>query len=284
MELPSTTTNRLHKTIVMRGFIRLLFVLSLHNFPGKLCYAADAVTEATETSETTGEPKAGESSSTTTPSNSTTADEGGPLVDLLGSKLLQLVMIDEKQAKVQPLSTTDALRNKEVVGIYFSADWCPACVQFTPELVQFHKKVNQRRKDRFAIVWVSRCRDINAYSQYMASIPDFHALPPEEAMGPRGEQLMRKYGVKGIPSLILLDAETGSIITKEGRNKVPQDKAGIGFPWRNPLVQLYMTIVPRMVRRKIMEQVHVAKDKVVAKAKQIFQFKKPTNSKMTAQA
>ena len=33
-------------------------------------------------------------------------------------------------------STIDALSGKEVVGLYFSAHWCPPCKQFTPELAR----------------------------------------------------------------------------------------------------------------------------------------------------
>jgi hypothetical protein len=43
-------------------------------------------------------------------------------------------------------------------------------------------------------------------------------------------RLMAKYKVKGIPSLVILD-DLGNVITLDGRNKIPQDKAGIGFPW-----------------------------------------------------
>ena len=91
--------------------------------------------------------------------------------------------------------------------------------------------MNNRRgkKDQFQIVWVSRCRDVNSYAQYFAHMPGFYALPPEEAMGARGQALAEKYKVKGIPHLALLD-DLGNVITLEGRTKIPQDKAGIGFP------------------------------------------------------
>ena len=80
------------------------------------------------------------------------------------------------------------------------------------------------------------------------------ALPPEEAMGQRGSWLGDKYKVKSIPTLVLLD-DLGNVITRDGRNKIPQDKAGIGFPWRNPLSTLYMTVIPRSVRLMIKSQI-----------------------------
>lgn len=90
--------------------------------------------------------------------------------------------------------------------------------------------MNNRRgkKDQFQIVWVSRCRDVQSYANYFAHMP-WVALPPEEAMGARGQMLAEKYKVKGIPHLALID-DLGQTITIDGRNKIPQDKAGIGFP------------------------------------------------------
>jgi hypothetical protein len=37
-------------------------------------------------------------------------------------------------------------------------------------------------------------------------------------------------------------------ITTDGRNKIPLDKAGIGFPWRSPVSVLISTLVPRTLR------------------------------------
>ena len=107
---------------------------------------------------------------------------------------------------------------------------CGPCRQFTPELVSFYKKMNARRgrKDQFEIVWISRCRDIDSFGQYFTHM-NWLALPPEEAMGKRGQLLGDKYKVKGIPSLVLLD-DLGQVITTDARNKIPQDKAGVGFP------------------------------------------------------
>jgi nucleoredoxin len=90
--------------------------------------------------------------------------------------------------------------------------------------------MNNRRgkKDQFQIIWVSRCRDVDAYAQYFAQMP-WLALPPEEAMGARGQMLGDKYKTKGIPHFVLID-DLGQTITMDARNKIPQDKAGIGFP------------------------------------------------------
>jgi hypothetical protein len=135
--------------------------------------------------------------------------------------------------------------------------------------VSFYNKMNERRgrKDEFEIVWVSRCRDVNSYGQYFTHM-NWLALPPEEAMGERGRMLGEKYKVKGIPSLVLLD-EVGSVITRDARNKIPADKAGIGFPWRNPIANVYVTLFPRSVRLMVKSQVGLIKDEMFQRVKRI---------------
>lgn len=127
--------------------------------------------------------------------------------------------------------------------------------------------MNSRRghKDEFEIVWVSRCRDVQSYGQYFTHMK-WLALPPEEAMGQRGQLLSEKMKVKGIPHLVLLD-DLGNVITYDARNKIPTDKAGIGFPWRNPLATLYSTIVPRSLRLMVKGQMDAFKGRLVQRVK-----------------
>lgn len=49
--------------------------------------------------------------------------QSGPLVDLLGPSLFSLDMVDETHAQFVQHTTSDALRGKKVIGLYFSADW-----------------------------------------------------------------------------------------------------------------------------------------------------------------
>lgn len=113
----------------------------------------------------------------------------------------------------------------------------------------------------FEIIWISRCRDVKSFGQYFTHMK-WLALPPEEALGQRGQMLGEKFKVKGIPHLVLLD-ETGSVITYDARTKIPQDKAGIGFPWRNPLVTLYITFVPKSLRYLVKSHIEGVKTKIM---------------------
>jgi hypothetical protein len=124
--------------------------------------------------------------------------------------------------------------------------------------------MNARRgkKDEFEIIWVSRCRDVDSFGQYFTHMK-WLALPPQEAMGQRGQYLGEKYKVKSIPTLVLLD-EIGNVITTDARNKIPMDKAGIGFPWRSPMSVLVSTLVPKSFRLLVKTQIAGVLDKVKA--------------------
>lgn len=212
-------------------------------------------------------------SSDVLPFSSSRTDEVNPLIEIFGQSLLSLETINETRAEIRQYSTKQALSGKKVVGLYFSADWCGPCRKFTPELVTFYQKINKRRgkKDSFEIVWISRCRDVDAFGKYFAHMGGWYALPPEEAMGERGAKLGEKYRVKGIPSLVLLD-ESGNVITTDARNKIPQDKAGIGFPWRNPILTLYITVLPKSLRLLIKTHIFLAIKRFTQKIEAILKF------------
>jgi nucleoredoxin len=99
----------------------------------------------------------------------------------------------------------------KVVGVYFSAHWCPPCRQFTPVLKDFYNEISD---DDFEIVFVSLDRSQSDLNNYLKEAHGDWLYVP---FGDKNiESLSEKFGVSGIPALIILKPD-GEVITKEGR-------------------------------------------------------------------
>jgi nucleoredoxin len=110
-----------------------------------------------------------------------------------------------------PMASLDG----KVLGLYFSAHWCPPCRGYTPELAKKYEELKAAGLP-FEIIFVSSDRDEAAFDEYYAEHP-WLALPYAERK--LKEQLSNHFGVRGIPSLVLLDKDR-SVITTNGRGAV----------------------------------------------------------------
>jgi len=129
--------------------------------------------------------------------------------------------------KAGPVATS-TLEGNDVVGIYFSAHWCPPCRGFTPVLAKNYAKIKENGK-AFEIVFVSSDREEAACQDYYNEMP-WLLLP--FSLREKKDELAKKYGVSGIPTLVLVDAKTGETISKDGRKILTDDANGDKFPWK----------------------------------------------------
>eukprot|EP00286_Rhodomonas_abbreviata_P019009 CAMPEP_0181309380 /NCGR_PEP_ID=MMETSP1101-20121128/11981_1 /TAXON_ID=46948 /ORGANISM="Rhodomonas abbreviata, Strain Caron Lab Isolate" /LENGTH=104 /DNA_ID=CAMNT_0023415857 /DNA_START=42 /DNA_END=353 /DNA_ORIENTATION=+ len=67
------------------------------------------------------------------------------------------------------------LPKEGVIGLYFSAHWCPPCRGFTPKLAESYKAIRAAGKS-FQIVFLSSDKDDSAFLEYFAEQP-WLALP-----------------------------------------------------------------------------------------------------------
>ena len=163
----------------------------------------------------------GSAASTSKPT--TSAPVGAPpSVDMSGGVFEEMFGAELCAKGGEVVQTSAALADK-VVAIYFSAHWCPPCRGFTPELAKAYATYKAAGKN-LEIVFASSDRDEKAFGEYFAEMP-WLALPfaARDAKSALGE----KYGVRGIPSLIVLDG-TGELVTKEGRAQVDTFFSGDG--------------------------------------------------------
>lgn len=125
------------------------------------------------------------------------------------------------------VSTESICGEGKVVGLYFSAHWCPPCRGFTPKLAEFYKKHHLEKK--FEIVFVSSDKNESEWKSYFNEMP-WIALPFADR--DRKEKLSKKFKVDGIPTLVILDGKDGKVIVANGRTKVAEDQQAKDFPWR----------------------------------------------------
>lgn len=126
------------------------------------------------------------------------------------------------------VSTTEALKGKSVLGLYFSAHWCPPCKAFTPTLSTKYTELKKAGKD-FELVFVSSDRNQKAFDEYHNEM-SFMAMPYSNRDGK--EELSDLFEVQGIPSLVFVDVATGELITNEGREGISKGDFIEKFPYR----------------------------------------------------
>jgi nucleoredoxin len=139
------------------------------------------------------------------------------LKDLLGNEL-----VGTGGNKV----ATDAAIDGKVLGLYFSAHWCPPCRGFTPELAKRYLGLKDAGKN-IEMVFVSSDRDEEAFNEYFGEMP-WLALPYEKRQ--EKAELSDMFDVNGIPTLVFI-GEDGKTITTEGRGKISANSFIEDFPY-----------------------------------------------------
>jgi len=97
----------------------------------------------------------------------------------------------------------DAYRGK-VVLVDFWATWCGPCRREMPHVKDLHEKLTDKG---FDVVGVSLDEDQEALAAYLEE----NAIPWETLAGEGTQELAEKYGVRGIPTMMLVDKE-GKIV------------------------------------------------------------------------
>jgi nucleoredoxin len=136
------------------------------------------------------------------------------------------------------VSCKEALAGKEVLGLYFSAHWCPPCRGFTPSLCEKYTALQKAGKS-FEMVFVSSDKNEDAFNEYHNSMT-FLGLPYSERDAKA--KLSKKFKVQGIPTLVFIDAQTGKLITADGREAISEDTFIDDFPYKQEPVDVVQVL------------------------------------------
>merc|ERR1719397_412189 len=153
-----------------------------------------------------------------------------PLVNILGAQLLN------EDGNV----ATTKLIQKQVIGLYFSAEWCQPCHRFTPVLTEAYTKLKKEDSTSLEIVFISSDRNESDYEKHWKTMP-WLALPYAKRI--KKGTLSRMFDVQDIPRLVLIDPKTGQVTNRGAKHDVINDKAIENFPWTNPRARTILEFV-----------------------------------------
>ena len=169
--------------------------------------------------------------------------------DLFGATLYKWkVNTDGTTMQVDELPTSELLKDKTAIAIYFSASWCGPCKKFTPVLAQLYTKLNKKGK-KFEVVWISRDRSGDEFLEYYQQMPWLAVTLDnlEKVL----QKLGPKYELKGIPHLVILDGDDASVISLDGRTVIAKDQHGLEYPWRP---RTLLSLLPKPLKRLVKAQ------------------------------
>lgn len=130
------------------------------------------------------------------------------------------------RSKSGTVETVRAVDGKCAIAVYFGAHWCPSCREFTRELDCLY--IDTFAGKGLEVVFVSSDEDETAFDEYCGEQP-WLALPFLDR--DRKQILTEKLNVKGIPMVVILDAE-GKVINRDAGSMLLKDPEGKNFPWR----------------------------------------------------
>ena len=116
----------------------------------------------------------------------------------------------------------------KIIGLYFSANWCPPCRAFTPKLIDFRN----RFQDEFEVVLINFDRDSAAQSKYMAK----YQMPwlVTEHRSQEAQALQQRFRVAGIPTLIIIGPD-GQTLSTQGYREVRRYPKAALEQWKSRL-------------------------------------------------
>ena len=127
-------------------------------------------------------------------------------VNMSYSDIVENLLVNNK---FETNETNDILKNKVIVGLYFSASYCPPCKKFTPILKQAYEKLNKDCE----IIMVPSDKTEEKYINYYENMP-WLSLPYQKR--DLKEILCNIFEVKTIPQLVFVSFDLKQIMT-DGR-------------------------------------------------------------------
>lgn len=99
----------------------------------------------------------------------------------------------------------------KVVILHFWAKWCPPCIEELPQMVEMIDGIDAERKADLVVLPISLDRDAATVQNFLKE--NDIRLP---VLRDEGSKAMRAFGIKGLPSTILIGRDGKEIARREG--------------------------------------------------------------------
>ncbi|XP_071734115.1 probable nucleoredoxin 3 [Rutidosis leptorrhynchoides] len=103
----------------------------------------------------------------------------------------------------------------KTIGLYFGAQWCPPCRDFTAQLIEAYDDIITNKDQEFEVIFISTDRDLKEFELSISKMP-WLAIPFNNRTR---QDLCRIFEVKWIPTLIIF-GPNGKTINTDGRELV----------------------------------------------------------------
>jgi len=130
-------------------------------------------------------------------------------------------LIDAKLVSADGTAASTPSASVQYYAIYYSAQWCPPCHHFTPELVQWYNKFKPSHSN-FELIFVSEDHNRDSMLAYMKEMTmpwpafQFDALK-HDGVGTFRSSGIEKFAGDGIPDLVLVNA-SGKVLSDSYRD------------------------------------------------------------------
>ena len=128
----------------------------------------------------------------------------------------QKLLIKEYNA-ISETTFLNLLKSNSLLGLFFSAQWCPPCVQFTPILLDFYNNINKDKK-QIEIIFISHDEEEKEFDEYYKDMP-WAAVPYD--FDDR-EDISESFNIIGVTTFVVVNSK-GKLVDAKGKVTILND-------------------------------------------------------------
>ena len=130
---------------------------------------------------------------------------------------LKVIHLDDKLCKVQTQQAL--LKSLKLVLLYFSGRWCPACTEFDNVIRDVCNALKPYPEyGDIEVIWISCDVSEDSYKAHLRRLGLLGATWSPKRL----QDATERFDLKALPSLLVMDAQDGRVVTGTGRRDVEE--------------------------------------------------------------